>query len=162
MSLTSFMLGFDRQSRLLSCRPRSKSIEHKVRIGGIHALERCGRRLACTGCLRNFRLEFTDEARKRRASFGLPGRLSFRVRAHAMVMADRGKNSDRESVRVRLQRGLTRHLRGMHGCEDNVTKAGTQERQQDIKGEPRMAKKLNLQESRVVISCLYASPRVVR
>jgi hypothetical protein len=46
----------------------------------------------------------------RAVSFGLPDRLSFGVRDRAMVVADRGANSDRESVRVRLQRGLTRHL----------------------------------------------------
>jgi hypothetical protein len=36
-------------------------------------------------------------------SFDLPDPLSFRVREHAMVAADRGTNLDRESVRVRPQ-----------------------------------------------------------
>jgi hypothetical protein len=58
------MLGFDRYQDYCSCRPRSKSIEHKFRIRGIyHALGRCSRHLTCTRLLAKFRMEFkfTDE-----------------------------------------------------------------------------------------------------
>jgi hypothetical protein len=54
-------------------RPRSKSIEHKVRIRVIyHALGRCSRRLACIRLLAKFRMEFrfTDEAKISAASMG--------------------------------------------------------------------------------------------
>jgi len=44
-------------------------------------------------------------------SFGLPGPLSFCGRARGARRS--GTNLDRESVRVRLPSGLTRHLRGM-------------------------------------------------
>lgn len=49
-----------------------------------------------------------------------------------MVPADRGTSLDRESVRVRPQGGLTRHLGECNVCEDNVTKSETKE----IKDEP--------------------------
>jgi hypothetical protein len=65
-------------------------------------------------------------------SFGLPNRLSFPVREHAMVPADRGTSLDRESVRVRPQSGLTRHLGERNVCKDYVTKSETKE----IKDEP--------------------------
>ena len=45
-----------------------------------------------------------------RVSFGLPERLSFQVRSHAMVARRSGTNLDRESVRVRLLSSLTRCL----------------------------------------------------
>ena len=65
-------------------------------------------------------------------SFGLPNRLSFPVREHAMVPADRGTSLDRESVRVRPQSGLTRHLGECNVCKDYVTKSEKKE----IKDEP--------------------------
>jgi hypothetical protein len=55
MSLTSFMLGFDRQSGLFPRRPRSKSIEHKVRIRGIFMPWDVAVAVwPAPGCLRNF------------------------------------------------------------------------------------------------------------
>jgi hypothetical protein len=62
-------------------------------------------------------------------SFDLPNRLSFRVREHAMVAADRGQTLDRESVRVRPVTAISGEC---NGCEDDAKKGKAQE----IKAEP--------------------------
>jgi hypothetical protein len=49
-----------------------------------------------------------------------------------MVAADRGTNLDRESVRVRLQTGLTHYLGECNVCKDNATKAETQEIEDEL------------------------------
>jgi hypothetical protein len=79
------------------CRPRSRSIEHKVRIRGIyHALGRCSLRLAWTRLLAKFRMEFrfTDEA-KVSAEFAREPAKGSRTR----MDRPRGQDGRRERIR---------------------------------------------------------------
>jgi hypothetical protein len=59
-------------------------------------------------------------------SFNLGGYIRVCGHAHAIVTADRGAHSDRESARVELHGRPTRHLRECHGFEDHVPKDKTQ------------------------------------
>jgi hypothetical protein len=55
-------------------------------------------------------------------SFGLPASLSFLIREHAMVAADRGQTSTGKASGVRLQSGLTSHLGECNAFKNKATK----------------------------------------
>jgi hypothetical protein len=65
-------------------------------------------------------------------NFGLPDPLSFRVREHAMVAADRGQTSTGKASGSGCKTSLTRHLGECNVCKDSAAKVETQE----IKNEP--------------------------